>query len=150
MHKPRKYVPDLVEQSSQCERNYLKLMKLMPGFDEQDDYRYDIKSEHGDLGGLSIKVTERFKFTSTVEVSQLLDLGEWLPAPTMLVRIYHDARMAEVTAFQNKRRFQGVYDYPNDDMHHRDEKAQLNSFLGQWLNYCFEHGCHFESFAKLG
>lgn len=150
MHKLKKYVPNLVAQSSQCERNYLKLMRLMPDFDGQDHFHYEIKSEQGNLGGLSIKVTERFKYTSTVEVTQLLDLGEWLPAPTMLVRIYHDARMAEVTAFQNKRRFQGVYDYPNDEMHHRDEKAQLNSFLGQWLNYCIEHGCHFESFIKLG
>ena len=149
MPKSRKYIPDLVEQSSQCERNYLKLLKLMPNFDERDEYRYELHSDQGQLGGLNLKVTVRFKYTATVEVTQLVDMGEWLPAPTMLVRIYHDARMAEVIAFQNKRRFKGTYDYPNDDMHHRDEKCQLNRFLGHWLNYCMEHGCHFESVTQF-
>lgn len=149
MHKTRKYIPDLVEQSSQCERNYLKMMKLMPLFYEQDEYRYELHSDKGSLGGLKLRVTERFKYTATVEVTQLMDFGEWLPAPTMLVRVYHDARMAEVIAFQNKRRFKGTYDYPNDDMHHKDEKAQLNSFLGQWLNYCMQHGCHYGQVANF-
>ncbi|MFC3153109.1 DUF1249 domain-containing protein [Litoribrevibacter euphylliae] len=149
MNRSKRYIPDLVEQSSQCERNYLKLMKLMPSFDEQDVYRYELHSEQGELGGLQIKVAERFKYTATVEVTQLVDLGEWLPAPTMLVRIYHDARMAEVIAYQNKRRFKGTYEYPNDDMHHKDEKCQLNRFLGQWLNYCMDHGCHLDSFSNF-
>jgi uncharacterized protein YqiB (DUF1249 family) len=147
MNSKRRYIPNLVEQSSQCERNYLKLMRLMPEFDDQDDYRYELHSEQGHLGGLNLRITERFRYTATVEVTQLVDLGEWLPAPNMLVRIYHDARMAEVIGYQNKNRFKGTYQYPNDDMHHRDEKCQLNRFLGQWLNYCMEHGCHLGHWA---
>jgi len=56
------------------------------------------------------------------------------------VRLYHDARMAEVCVSQQISRLQPSYHYPNAKMHHRDEKEQCNHFLGEWLRFCLVHG----------
>ncbi|MEO0442849.1 MAG: DUF1249 domain-containing protein [Pseudomonadota bacterium] len=56
------------------------------------------------------------------------------------VRLYHDATLAEVIAWQGQRRFQPRHEYPNPQMYQRDEKAQLNTFLGELLSFCLEKG----------
>ena len=63
-----------------------------------------------------------------------------LPAPELTVRLYHDARTAEVTAYQGQDRFRGLYAYPNDQGRQPDEKAQLNRFLGEYLALCLAEG----------
>jgi uncharacterized protein YqiB (DUF1249 family) len=32
------------------------------------------------------------------------------------------------------------YQYPNASMYQRDEKAQQNRYLGEWLSLCLSHG----------
>jgi len=49
-------------------------------------------------------------------------------------------RMAEVCAAQQISRLQPRYDYPNKNMHQRDEKEQVNLFLADWLKFCLRHG----------
>ena len=68
----------------------------------------------------------------------------WLPTPRLEVRVYHDARMAEVVGAEHARRFRSVYPYPNVDMHQPDEKSQLNLFLGEWLSHCLACGHELE------
>lgn len=58
----------------------------------------------------------------------------------MSVRLYHDARVAEVCSTQQIYRFKGRYDYPNKKLHQRDEKHQINQFLAEWLRYCLLQG----------
>ncbi len=60
--------------------------------------------------------------------------------PSMLVRLYHDARSAEVVEVRNECRFKEVYEYPNPKMRARDEKAQVNRFLGEYLAICLRYG----------
>ena len=60
--------------------------------------------------------------------------------PRITVRLYHDARAAEVVEFQNERHFKPVYNYPNGEMRQRDEKVQLNRFLSEYLSTCLAHG----------
>ena len=60
--------------------------------------------------------------------------------PRLTVRLYHDARSAEVVEYQRARHFNAVYDYPNRDMRQPDEKAQVNRFLGEFLSVCLKHG----------
>lgn len=60
--------------------------------------------------------------------------------PEMIVRVYHDAKTAEVTSYQNHRYFKAVYPVPNQFMYHSDEKEQLNLFLAEWLNLCINEG----------
>lgn len=58
----------------------------------------------------------------------------------MSIRLYHDARMAEVISSQDVFQVKPRYDYPNKNMHQQDEKQQINQFLNEWLHLCLEHG----------
>jgi len=60
--------------------------------------------------------------------------------PEMMVRVYHDAKTAEVTSYQNHRYFKAIYSVPNQFMYQSDEKEQLNLFLAEWLNLCIDEG----------
>jgi len=91
------------------------------------------------LGVLLIRVTENCPYTTTLEVRQEHSLP-WLPVPQLEVRVYHDARMAEVVGAENARRLHIRYPYPNAAMHQPDEKSQLNLFLGEWLSHCLSCG----------
>ncbi len=70
-----------------------------------------------------------------------------LAPPTMLVRLYHDAQSAEVVEVRNESRFKEVYEYPNPRMRARDEKAQVNRFLGEYLSMCLRYGLAAEQVA---
>lgn len=60
--------------------------------------------------------------------------------PRMSIRLYHDARMAEVISSQDIHQVKPRYNYPNKQMHQQDEKQQINQFLNEWLHLCLTHG----------
>jgi uncharacterized protein YqiB (DUF1249 family) len=136
--KPR-YKVDLARNMSEYEANYARLMKLLPQLHEEDAWTFDV-----DVGSshwlVSIDVQERAKYTTTITVSQADNLGSWSQQLQLQVRLYHDARMAEVLSWQQHRRMQVRYEYPNRQMYHADEKAQFNGFLGEWLSHCLANG----------
>lgn len=136
--KPR-YRVDLAHLQATCEANYLRLRRLMPGMAVQDELRIAIDSGDGVQQTLTLRVLERCRYTSTLQLVHERR-HDWLAPPSMEVRLYHDANMAEVVAAYNRRRFRGVYPYPNEQMLQPDEKYQLNSFLGEWLGYCQRYG----------
>ena len=69
-----------------------------------------------------------------------LPKAPWSTRPALSVRLYHDARSAEVVEYQRDGYFRAVYDYPNRHMRLPDEKAQVNRFLGEFLSMCLVHG----------
>lgn len=135
-----RYRVDLRELQAACEANYLRLTRLLPEMREVGATRR-IALSQGDLalGVLTLEVLQSCPYTSTVQVSQAHCLS-WLPVPKMEVRVYHDARMAEVVRAENARRLRSIYAYPNAQMHQPDEKSQLNLFLGEWLSHCLACG----------
>ena len=48
---------------------------------------------------------------------------------------------------RNETRFKEVYEYPNPRMRARDEKAQVNRFLGEYLAMCLRYGLSLERVA---
>jgi uncharacterized protein YqiB (DUF1249 family) len=83
---------------------------------------------------------EQTRYTSLFEVTQNISrLLPTLTKPHMLVRLYHDARLAEVCCSQQISRIKARYDYPNEKMHQQDEKQQVNLFLHDWLKHCLKH-----------
>lgn len=135
-----RYRVDLVELQAACEANYARLLRLLPDMRVSSGERRVALSQ-GDmlLGVLVIRVLETCPYTTTVQVSQEHSLP-WLPVPRLEVRVYHDARMAEVVSAENARRLRSIYAYPNAAMHQPDEKTQLNLFLGEWLSHCLACG----------
>jgi hypothetical protein len=122
-----------------CDANYHRLMRLMPDMDHSDCREFHI-SWRNHLAVVRLCVDERFKYTTTLCVMQEFGNISWLQMPTLVVRLYHDARMAEVICRKKRRQLRGRYPYPNEQMHHPDEKAQLNQYLGEWLSHCLAHG----------
>lgn len=135
-----RYRVDLIELQAACEANYARLLRLLPDMRVSSGERRVALSQ-GDmlLGVLVIRVLETCPYTTTVQVSQEHSLP-WLPVPRLEVRVYHDARMAEVVSAENARRLRSIYAYPNAAMHQPDEKTQLNLFLGEWLSHCLACG----------
>ncbi len=138
LRKPR-YRVDLIGLQAVCESNYWRLLKLMPQLHEEDERRIEIDAGDGEEQALVIRVLERCPYTSTLQLAHERRQS-WVTPPSMEVRMYHDAGLAEVVAAYNSRRFRGVYPYPNEQMLQPDEKYQLNQFLGEWLGYCQRHG----------
>ncbi|KEK27171.1 hypothetical protein SXM_3221 [Shewanella xiamenensis] len=87
----------------------------------------------GEFGVLVIRILENTKYTQLVEISRPLQIVEFVNIPKVLVRIYHDAKLAEVLTGQQIYQLRPVYDYPNLRMYHSDEKYQVNAFLGELL-----------------
>ncbi|QLC73547.1 DUF1249 domain-containing protein [Pseudomonas sp. LPB0260] len=135
-----RYRVDLVELQAACEANYARLMRLLPEMrSEQKTRRVALSQGDRVLGVLVLEVLEACPYTTTLLVRQEHSLP-WLPVPQLQVRVYHDARMAEVVSAENARRFRSIYPYPNAAMHQPDEKSQLNLFLGEWLSHCLACG----------
>lgn len=135
----KKYVPDLKRQMADCEANFLRLYKLMPNLDSSDECCFMVAWKHHEVR-VSIRVEERFAYTSTLTIEQEVPSSSWLQMPVLVVRLYHDARLAEVICRKQRRQFKGYYPYPNEQMHHPDEKAQLNRYLAEWLSHCLAQG----------
>lgn len=139
-----RYRVDLPGLQAACEANYARLMRLLPAMrNEPGGRRVALSQGENLLGVLAIEVVESCPYTSTLQVSQEQSRS-WLPMPSMQVRVYHDARMAEVIGAERSRRFRGRYPYPNSDMHQPDEKTQINLFLGEWLAHCLTCGHELE------
>lgn len=134
----RKYVPDLVKQSVICETNYARLVRMLPAGESAVEYRIEW---HQHPYVVSIRREEEFSYTSTWVVSYWPENSSpWFNPQSIVVRLYHDARMAEVVCMKRKQQLSGRYEYPNAQMRHPDEKYQLNHHLAEWLSYCVSHG----------
>jgi uncharacterized protein len=132
--KKRRYQVDLAASQAECAANYLRLARLLPGF-ERDRHAFGV----GPYAQMNIVVTERNPYTTTLDISQSAHPLTTL-APCLTVQVYHDAQLAEVVAFANRRRVYPVYQYPNPAMYQPDEKAQWNRFLSEWLSHCLHNG----------
>lgn len=126
------------------EANFVKIMRVIPF----------IRSMHCDsqiwartpTHRVEIKILEVTKYTTAFSFTINYNSAQkWLPQINITVRCYHDARVAEVVHFQHHKHFHSRYSYPNPKMYHKNEKQQINRFLGEWLNYCLQTHCIFHS-----
>ncbi|MEK9647514.1 MAG: DUF1249 domain-containing protein [Gammaproteobacteria bacterium] len=152
------YTIELSEQMAVCDANYIRLLKLMGRSDSFDKNKKRMVALPVLGQGLreeqvyvSLEVQEEFKYTSTISVKQLLGSREnsqekiegipaYYNAPEIIIRVYHDAKTAEVVSYQNHNNFKAIYPVPNRFMYQSDEKEQLNLFLAEWLNLCINEG----------
>lgn len=142
LYLSRKYSVDLSGHISVCEMNYRKLVSLLPGLREgTDDWMFcagrngnDDEPMHFDV---TIKVVDAAPYTTTLSVEQRHCS---INAPKILVRLYHDADVAEIISWDGHRNWRPQYEYPNTSMYQPDEKLALNRFLSDWLTFCHQNG----------
>ncbi len=129
------YHVDLAKLIRTYETNYAKLNGLLPTLAEVGFSRAYQVQDHI----YQIDVIEVTRYTTVVKVAQC-EQRPIFPLPSMTVRLYHDAKVAEVFTSDKISRIQAKYDYPNSRMMQKDEKFQLNLFLGEWLTFCLKNG----------
>jgi len=139
--KARRYTVDLPAHMAECDANYVRLLRIFPDLRQKDEQRINL-SLSGSDGVVVFEVLEKGRYTTLLKIEFSSDLsGLALAAtPEMMVRVYHDARSAEVVSYQSQNRFHGVYEYPNTRMRQRDEKVQVNRLLSEFLSVCLAHG----------
>lgn len=131
--RTRKYVPNLAEQQAESARNFLLLMRLMPLLKDGVAV-FDVP----DQGSLVLTETERSRYTGFVTLAPL-DANKWLQAPQFDIRVYYDAKLAEVASINGFRPISGRHNRAERDRQ-VDEKRQINQHLGEWLRHCLDAG----------
>lgn len=120
------------------EDNYRLLQRLIPEFDQGGD-RLELSGNEGQE--LELLILERCRYTTMVALSMPFTIdGEWLPELSMQLRVYHDARVVEVSAYQGCYRLPARYQVESHGRHHRDDKQQINYLLHDLLLYCLRLG----------
>ncbi len=139
----KKYQPNLVSLMTLCANNYMLLLKVLADKSQLNEQRCFFIS---DTLSYTVTINEVTRYTSLITIEQnsvnasLSKEIAHLLRPKMTIRLYHDARMAEVISSQGIRQVKPRYDYPNNKMHQQDEKQQINQFLNEWLHLCLEMG----------
>jgi uncharacterized protein YqiB (DUF1249 family) len=139
------YQPNLVSLMSLCANNYFLLLKVQADQTDLGEQRHFFIN---DFLAYQVTVNEVTRYTSLITFEQKIfdlevsehDVSPKVFHPRMVIRLYHDARMAEVISSQDVRQVKPRYDYPNVQMHQQDEKQQINQFLNEWLHLCLHMG----------
>ena len=134
--KNRAHKVDLAGLQALWAANYLGIRQLLPQLSSGDSssFAMDVPGDRA----VSIRVLQRGPYTTFLELDQAPDGGGY--GVHFQLRIYHDARLAEVIAYQDHHYFKPHYDYPNSRMYHPDEKYQVNRLFGEWLQYHLASG----------
>ncbi|WP_299002289.1 DUF1249 domain-containing protein [uncultured Shewanella sp.] len=140
--KKTKYQPNISRFLALCGRNYINILRWLPTTSPKG-HQWQVV---GEFGRLNVHILEDTPYTQVIKISRDLDLKKssetrhrqvgsvnLLPTPYVSVRIFHDAQLAEVLTSQQISQLRPVYDYPNVEMHHEDEKYRVNAFLEELL-----------------
>lgn len=112
------------------EANFRLLITLLPELEHCDFFEFI--DERGDTD-IQIEVQERFKYTTLLKLSKLFNhQGQWLPDLTMDIRLYADARVAEVMSYQDCHHIPPRYAVDGGRFK-PDEKSQVNRLLHELL-----------------
>lgn len=125
----------VVENSlSLYERNFSGLTDLLPSLPHrQGSFAIVISG----FPLIRIEILDQNPYTTTIQIRQSMAAGQsWVCDLVMKVRIYYDARVAEVIAYQGAYALQAFYPYPNPKMFQPYEKRRVNKFLAEWLHFC--------------
>jgi hypothetical protein len=169
----RKYVPDLSEYMAQCEMNYALMARLLRCVGQVSQVQ--IQGSHCNSGGadayfdasslakdvfarsfaseveLPIQVTllEQARYTTTLEMTMNLSDSAWVSPLVLKVRMYHDAKMAEVLEPGRNHAPRPKHDYPAQVCHYPDDKFQRNQLLNLCLSRCFDVGAKTVTLPKV-
>jgi len=122
---------------------YRQLQLLIPDAAAQDDR---FRSVVDGSPVLRLEILERHPFTHFVRLTYDFEEGEERRlAPDAHIRVYHDASVAEVTAFNGEQAFKRSAHpwYPSGPLMQR--AWQENLALDKWLGYLLQQGHSFET-----
>lgn len=127
------------------ESNWRRLSQLL-GSGRMREFPDVVVSAVPDDLDLHLRIMERSPYTTTFRLTYFFDeSGEDDADPDMIVRLYHDARVAEALRcrrLHHRHRFLGRY--ATDSHNELARRWQRNILLNKWLEYCLERGHSFD------
>ena len=124
-----------------CEANYERLLTLVPGL----VYLKETATAEADgKPSLHLKLLERSPYTLTMELTHCFTWEfEALLEPAVRIRVYLDARAAEVLSDRERPFVLDALKHDRCARNIMDYKWSLNYFLSQWLDHCLQSNYHF-------
>jgi len=123
------------------ESNYIRLGWLIPDLREVEGTK--ISAIEGDLP-LHLRVEEHTRYTTTLTLTYLFpDADGEIADPDLQIRVYHDARLAEVQACARWHRHTMLAAIRSDLARALGDRWLRNVMLNKWLDYCVERGHRF-------
>ncbi|MBE5314949.1 MAG: DUF1249 domain-containing protein [Xanthomonadales bacterium] len=118
--------------------NYWRLVRLFPLLDLAPGQYRSLASDGIEL---HLEVIERHSYTLELRLTYgLVDPISSHRDPSAMVRIYTDARLAEVTHCEVSQRWEDLLGLRSVARELVDARMRMNSFLGRWLEYLEERG----------
>jgi uncharacterized protein len=129
------------------ESNYIRLGWLIPNLREVAGS--SISNVDGDCP-LHLRVEERCKYTTTLTLTYLFEDGDTQVAdPDLQIRVYHDARLAEVQSCARWHRHGMLQAIRSDLARALGDRWLRTVMLNKWLDYCVERGHRFVATPEL-
>lgn len=119
--------------------NYVRFKQLVTQLDELEG---ESRSIRFDDVTLHLQILQRSRYTTTVLLTYILDLGDEkvTRTPDLKIRIYHDAHQAEVLSCC--RNDPDTFDWLEKSacQSNMQWRWRMNQFLHKWLTHCLKHG----------
>jgi uncharacterized protein YqiB (DUF1249 family) len=124
------------------ESNYIRLGWLVPNLRDIDGPH--LSSIDGDCP-LHLHVDERSPYTTTLTLTYIFEdaAAGRIADPDLQIRVYHDARLAEVQSCARWHRHSILESIRSDLARALGDRWLRNVMLNKWLDYCVERGHRF-------
>ena len=132
-----KILPSTSYHLATCEKNFLKLTKLLNNFDEQI-YKFKSINDEDSFEEILFITLEKSKHTILLEAKQKNKNKDSFFNFTIRIQVSLDAKLAEVVSYQGEKPL--PFFFKRSDVQSYDEKKQQNNFLSEWLENIFLTG----------
>jgi uncharacterized protein len=123
------------------ESNYIRLSWLVPNL---STVQGTLVSNVQNDCPLHLGVLERTRYTTSLSLTYLFkDANGMIADPDLQIRVYHDARLAEVQACARWHRHAAMESIRSQLARDLGDRWLRNVMLNKWLDYCVERGHSF-------
>jgi len=121
------------------ESNYIKLSRLTTEFDWSGWSMVSTSVRDIDLHA---QLLRREPYTTTLKLTYWFEEpgGLLVPDPDLILRVYHDARLAEVVSGRDRHTHHKLRELACDSSAELDRRWRINMMLNKWLDYLFDVG----------
>ena len=121
------------------ESNYIKLSHLTTEFDWTGWSMISTSPRDMDLHA---QLLRREPYTTTLKLTYWFEEpgGLLVPDPDLILRIYHDARLAEAVSGRDRHTHHKLRELAGDRGAELDRRWRINMMLNKWLDYLFDVG----------
>lgn len=128
--------------------NFLLLCKLIPNLKQEKNFIFNLPISDGENkknSEVDFRLKKMSNYTSNLEILMSSPINKKIMK--LNLRIYHEAKLVEVTRFQNFHvSLLEIFQTSLKFGFLKDERLQWNSFTKEFLNLCLEEGRSIETF----